>query len=59
MWEIQGKGGPLAGVVETAMRGQVRKLGAALLNGLKHHIETGEAVTPDVFKKIEPAAVLA
>ncbi len=52
------KFGPLGKVMDAAMvRSQFNKAIPAVLEGLKHHAETGEEVTADVLKRARMAAV--
>jgi hypothetical protein len=50
-------GGKFGALAEKAMRRQVAKMAEGMLNGLKHYVETGEAVTPQILKKTRKAAV--
>lgn len=49
--------GKIGALAEKAMQRQVAKMAEGMLAGLKHYVETGEAITPQVLKKVRKAAV--
>jgi len=50
------KFGPVGAIMDRlVVRRQMRKLAELTLAGLKHHVETGELVTPEVLKKTNGA----
>ena len=51
--EYKVKGGPLGAMLGFLMKRPMGKRNADALIGLKHFIETGEVVTPQVFKKVK------
>ena len=58
--EYAPKFGPLGKIMDvTVLRSQFNKLLSSVLKGMKHHIETGESVDPQVLSQIESAPVPA
>ncbi len=54
------KFGPIGSLMDSMMiRSQFEKIVPRVLQGLKHYAETGEEVTPEVFKRISHAPVPA
>jgi carbon monoxide dehydrogenase subunit G len=59
MMEYSIKGGKLGGLAGKPMQSQVARMAERMLNGLKHYLETGEQITPEILKKVRKAAIAA